>query len=357
MQQKFALVQDRSVFYSPNYAIRFCKAEKTNFSNTVLSLSALQKYDRIPFFVCVVTPLMNVLLIANSTFLRKISHSSHALRIDNIKGSFNGSDIMRCFEDVDNSPENFEFLFTSHENYEFEENLVRLVEETNNIQPTGLKFVPSETHKELIMQSALRSIKFLDSSLYGVLDNDLGARVSAVSSEIVIAAFIENVNLRGRIIEYLITSNGDDLKRQLIDSLNNNQVLPTIFTADGLSDYTREFDEFYTATDIKTKVLFLSSNPKGYNVDKLLDFLSTEKSVYMVYVVGIDEKRQIHTRLCSILSDQFRKGTRIIKHWAGRNSRGVSQYDGTMLEQVLSVYDKHITLSDTRNYLLELING
>jgi len=35
---------------------------------------------------------------SNTTFLKKISHSSHELRTDNIKGSFNGSDIMVVYE-------------------------------------------------------------------------------------------------------------------------------------------------------------------------------------------------------------------------------------------------------------------
>ena len=125
VQSFFCLTKDRSVFYCRDFAIRFCTANSRSFSNTVLSLSALQKYDKIPFVVCLVTPYKNYLMLANTTFLRKISHSSQELRIDNIKGSFNGSDIMRDFEGVDNEPNNFEYLFTSHENYTFSENLER----------------------------------------------------------------------------------------------------------------------------------------------------------------------------------------------------------------------------------------
>ena len=95
VQKQFNLVKDRSVFYGEWFAIRFCKAASVNFSNTVLSLSALHRYDSMPFFVCLVTPIRNFLMLANTTFLRKISHSSQELRRDNLKGSFNGSDIMR----------------------------------------------------------------------------------------------------------------------------------------------------------------------------------------------------------------------------------------------------------------------
>ena len=341
VQQAFGLVKDRSVFYCDWFAVRFCKAASRNFGNTVLSLSALHRYDNIPFLVCLVTPARNYLLLANTTFLRKISHSSQELRRDNIKGSFNGSDIMREFEGVENAPENFEFLFNSHENYTFEENLDRLVEATNHIAPTGKRFLPTAAQTEWIRGSVDRAVSFLRSAEYDILNGDLNARVRAVESEIAIAAFIDNVNLRGRIIEYLITAE-DDLKETLMRCLRAKQPLPEIFTADKLGDYAREFENYRTQTDIKTKVLFLSSNPKGYNIDKLLSFLSEEKSVYLVYVVAIDKDRMIQTRLCSMFHRQLLSGTRIMKHWAGRNSRGVTQYDGRALEAIVEEFDAEI---------------
>ena len=332
VQQAFHLVKERSVFYCEWFAIRFCTAASRNFSNTILALSVLHKYDGIPFIVCLVTPARNYLMLANTTFLRKISHSSQELRQDNIKGSFNGSDIMREFEGVDNIPENFEFLFNSHENYTFEENLDRLVEATNNIAPTGKRFIPSESQIKRIRESVARAISFLCSNEFNVLNDDLSDRVRLVESEIAIAAFIDNVNLRGRIIEYLITAE-DDLKATLMRCLHLRQPLPEIFTADELGDYGREFDHYLTETDIKTKVLFLSSNPKGYNIDKLLSFLAEERSVYLVYVVAIGKDKTIQTQLCSMFNRQLLSGTRIIKHWAGRNSRGVTQYDGSALDR------------------------
>lgn len=176
VQEAFGLVKDRSVYYCDWFAIRFCKAASRSFGNTVLALSALHRYDGIPFIVCLVTPTRNYLMLANTTFLRKISHSSQELRRDNIKGSFNGSDIMREFEGIENIPENFEFLYNSHENYTFEENLDRLVEATNNIAPTGKRFVPTELQVECIRESVDRAISFLNSAEYGVLNDDLNDR-------------------------------------------------------------------------------------------------------------------------------------------------------------------------------------
>lgn len=356
VQQAFDLVKERSVFYCEWFAIRFCKAASKNFSNTVLALSTLHRYDNIPFIVCLVTPARNYLMLANATFLRKISHSSQELRRDNIKGSFNGSDIMREFAGVENIPENFEFLYNSHKNYTFEENLDRLVEATNSIAPTGRRFMPTESQVVCIRESVDRAISFLRSEEYEILNGDLNDRVHAVESEIAIAAFIDNVNLRGRIIEYLITAE-DDLKATLMRCLRTRQPLPEIFTADELGDYEREFEHYLTETDIKTKVLFLSSNPKGYNIDKLLSFLSEEKSVYLVYVVAIDEDRTIQTRLCSMFNRQLLSGTKIIKHWAGRNSRGVTQYEGKALEAIVEDFDFGIDYEDSQDFITECLHS
>lgn len=145
----FQLTQDRSVFYCADFAIRFSASAGRNFGNTVASLSKLQKFDDRPFIVCLVTPTQNYTFLANTSLLKKISHSSQELRENNIRGSFNGSDIMREFEGITNSPKNLERLFNIHSGIGFEGNLARLVEATNNISPTGknlmsLKHIASE---------------------------------------------------------------------------------------------------------------------------------------------------------------------------------------------------------------------
>ena len=356
VQDKFNLTKDGKVFFCKWFAIRFCQSKFNSpiFSNVVLALSKLQKHDSVPFIVCLVTPSKNYMFLTNTTFLQKISHSSQALRVDNIKGSFLGSNIMRTFEGIKNAPENFEFLFTSHENYSFDENLIRLVEATNQIAPIGKRFMPSELQMTCIKNSVERAIKFLASTEYNVLKEDLNNRVRSVECAITIAALIENVNLRGRIIEYLITSE-DDLKATIVRCLHDRLPLPEIFTADKLEDYDREFECYHTKTDIKTKVLFLSSNPKGYNIDKILSFLAQEKSIYLIYVVAIDDKNFIQTQLCSMFNRQLLSGTRIISHWAGRNSRGVTQYDGKALEDIISNFDDSIDYDMAQNFIIKCL--
>jgi hypothetical protein len=81
--------------------------------------------------------------------------------------------------------------------------------------------------------------------------------------------------------------------------------------------------------------MFLDGNPKAYNIDKLLEFLATEKSVYMIYLLGIGERGEIVARLCSVFDHRLIDATNVIHHWAGRNSRGVAQFLGTALTRIL----------------------
>ena len=112
IQTKFNLIRDRSVFYCNYFAVRVSFTKTKSFSNTVLSLSALQKYDKIPFFVILVSGIEdNKVLLANTTFLHKISHSSQQLSMNNIKGSFNGSDIIRYYQGLESNAKNFDKLY------------------------------------------------------------------------------------------------------------------------------------------------------------------------------------------------------------------------------------------------------
>lgn len=335
VKEEFRLTLDRKLYYCENFAIRFSKATSENFSNTVLSLSALQKYDNRPVIVCVVLPTKNYMLLANTTCLKKISHSSQQLRVDNIKGSFNGSDILRAIAEIPNTPNNFERLFTIHKGYTFDENLIRLVESTNNIIAHGHKYQPNRIETINIKNAPKRSIAFLNSSFYNKLAKDLQERVSKVSREIAIAAFIENVNIKGNIIEYLITSSDDTLKTALINSLENGKPLPYIKNANDLGDYNVNYGIFDTKTDIKTKVLFLGSNPKAYNIDKLLKFLAKDNSVYLLFFVGVDKDKSISTFLCPVFDKKLLDSTVIISHWAGRNSKGVAQFYGENISHII----------------------
>ena len=177
--------------------------------------------------------------IVQHNLSQKISHSSHNLRIDNIRGSFNGSDIMREIEGLDNSPQNFEEIYELHCCFTFDDNLERLVETTNSIVGTRKKFEPTESEYLNILAAPERAKRFIASEHFRKLDTDLKARVDRVANEIAIASRIDNVNIRGRIIEYLIAGESDDLRNELVAALHADALIPAFKTDDGLGTTQR----------------------------------------------------------------------------------------------------------------------
>ena len=357
-QNRFKLTKDRSVYYSEHFSVRFSYSSSTSnsFSNTVISLSNLQKYDDLPFIVCLVTPNKNILYLANTTFIQKISHSSQELRVDNIRGSINGSDIVKVFNGLSNSPENFEKLFNIHIELGFSGNLVRLVEATNNISPSGASFNVSLVAKVLINSAPERAINFVESKDYTQLKFELDTKVSKFHNEILIAEFIPNFNIRGRIIEYLIAGKDESLRDHLVEVLRNGKTqIPSFRTQNTLGDYTRIFDNYHTETDVKTKIMVLSSNPKAYNIDKLLEFLSQDKSVFMFYFVGLEPNKIINQVLISMFQTDLLQSTILLKHWSGRNSRGVTQFEGETIHRLIISPNNQINKEESNYFLNTLI--
>jgi len=353
---QFQLTTDRSIHYCENFAIRFSYSSGNGFSNTVLSLSNLKRYDSIPFLVCLVTPQQNRIYLANTTLLSKISHSSQELRLHNIKGSFNGSDIIKEFEGIENTRDNIETLFAFHQEFDFSENLVRLVEATNNIAPSGKKLEVTDSGKAQI-DAVNRAIEFYQSPYYEILQSELEDRVSKYSKEIMVASRIENVNIRGRLIEYLITEDDNDHKAVFAEDINEEySKLSKFKTENLLGDHKRVFEPIITETDIKSKVVVLNSNPKAYNIDKFLELLSRPNTVFLFFFVGIDATRIVSTQLVSVFQEDLLNGTVSQKHWSGRNSRGVTQFMGTAIDRVLNGATKEIDRAKSTEYLKELIN-
>lgn len=356
VSQAFGLIKDRSVYYCANYAIRFSSSATRTFGNTVLSLSNLQKYDDRPFVVCLVTPQKNYCLIANSTFLKKISHSSQCLRMNNIRGSFNGSDIVRDFEGINNCTKNISRLFAIHADIGFEVNLPRLVEATNNISPTGAKFDVSAYAKRIILAAPTRAASFVASQDAITLKAELDTMVDKFKNEILLAALIENVNVRGRVIEYLIAGEDETLRQHLITALKTgNRGIPAFKTDNTLGDYQRRFEAYNTETDVKTKIMILKSNPKAYNLDKMLEFLATERSIFMFYFVGVDPGRIVNTVLVSMFQKDLMDATILLKHWAGRNSRGVSQFEGKTIDSLITRPNTQIDETKAKEFLGRII--
>ena len=73
---------------------------------------------------------------------------------------------VKKFGELTNTPENFGKLFSIHAELGFENNLVRLVEATTNISPSGKKFKVSKTARATIKNAPKRAIGFTRSKEY-----------------------------------------------------------------------------------------------------------------------------------------------------------------------------------------------
>jgi hypothetical protein len=301
--------KERSVFVVEGFALRFCEANTPSFSNVVLSLSALQKHDCLPFVVCIVRPDRVEFRLANATFLRRISHSSHNLRVDNIRGSFLGHDILDQYEDVPNLPEHLDELFAIRSEFTWQENVARLVDATNAIVPRSTRFDVTGDALARLLEAPRRAATALTAAGFREVERQLSALIERHRDELLRAVALDNVNIRGNTIEKIITG-----------EVNAHRLDDLIF---GLAPDSQ------LIVDIKTKLLDRASAPKAYNIDKMLRLLAQPDSVFAFFFVGLDAAHHtVHTRLVSIFDPVILSATRIQTHWAGRVSRGVTQLTG-----------------------------
>jgi hypothetical protein len=336
-QERFDLRRERSVFVGNDFSLRFSESQVSSFSNVVLSLSALKQIDAYRFVVCIIRPSKVEFILANSTFLKKISHSSHQLSETNVRGSFLGHDIRREYDGLENSPPNFDTLFIRHKSFPWEVNLKRLVLETGEIVATGHRFMPTKSQKCLIIDSASLAHTASDLQSYRLAEEKLSFLVSQNKSRILHIAEVDNINIRGNQIEQIIT---EAVNVHSIDDVS--YILP-----EGMKLYI----------DIKTKLLDRASAPKAYNIDKILEILAGGSAVISFFFVGIDpEEGNIHTRLVSILDRTIIENTRIQFHWAGRSSRGVTQLSGSLKQIFDQYFVEQIDIAGARSFLTRLID-
>lgn len=358
-KDKFQLTQDGKIFYTNSFAVRFSWSKNKNFSNVVLSLSRLQKYDKIPFLVVLASGTEpNKIFLANTTMLNKISHSSQDLRIDNIKGSFLGSNIIKKFNEIENKPENFDELFAIHEATDWTDNLQRLCEASTNIISNIKKFQPSDVEKQNIFNSITRTASFLESNYFNELKSDLDSRVESCKDALLLVSKIENNNIKGRLVEILITSDAQEKQKLLKDLAQLQTKLPIYDTRNGLGDYEKNFPSAHAYVDIKVKVLYLNSNPKAFNIDKFLKTMAEENSVFLLYIIGFDEKSIFNKVLCSVYNETLLNSLIIQKHWAGRSSRGCAQYNGSKIKNILEEanFKDTIEFKQAREKLIQLLS-
>ena len=88
-----------------------------------------------------------------------------------------------------------------------------------------------------------------------------------------------------------------------------------------------------------------------------MEFLASQKAVYMIYLLGVGEDRHIVERLCSSLDERLIAATTIQHHWAGRNTRGVTQFLGHVLKEILEGPNETVINSEkAHKFIDELIS-
>ncbi|MFC6333185.1 hypothetical protein ACFP56_11170 [Paenibacillus septentrionalis] len=323
------------------YAVRFSYSTKDSFANTVLALKNVLKYDHIPVILCLLKPLSYEFMLVNTTFLKKISHSSKALTETNIRGSFLGHDIMREIELAPdrlflNTPEHFSELFAFHQGIDTDENITRLVEETSQISSQRSAYIIDAATQARIHQSLLYS--FTKEEELQRVKRELDQLVAQHHEQILRIATEEaaNVNLRGNRIEQLLTKEG----------LNQH----------GLADEIRLLEDGgRLLIDIKTSIGSATANAKLYNIDKQLEALSDGRTVCAVYLLHMNtEKQRIETYMLNSFDEDLLDQMLVQHHWSGRNARGSSQLHARVF-QALSAGNRQPRLNKER--ALAFIDG
>ncbi len=305
--ERFGLRRSRSLYIGKDVALRFVAVTNPRgANNTLLSLSALAKVDHVPFVICVVQPDAVDFALANSTLLRRVSHSSQALRLGNIRGSFNSGDLLRDYDGISNEPANFDLLFAIHGEHTWEDNVERLVEATNAIVAVGSRYQPTAEELANIQKAPALAREISCSEDYRILRNTLESEIESKAERILSLALVDNVNVRGNHIEQLITGGANT---RSVGDMRHVMVGGT-----GLE------------IEIKTKLLSRASAPKAYSIDKLLRLYGTGDAAMAYCFVGIDQHaKRLTVRTVSVLDALILDVTRVQMHWAGRNSRGVTQ--------------------------------
>ncbi len=334
--KKFKLSQSRKVYFNDKISMRFSSA-KSGYSNTFLCFRKILDNDSKPLIACIIRENSLEFLLANTTFINCISHSSKNLSVDNIKGSANLSNIIKEFSQIKNEPRNFPKLFEMHLEVPQKDNIERIVENTYQIKAKGERFSPNESQLAIIRKSP-ENIKQIEENIEFIeLKKELIQKVIDLKEEILKTSAIDNVNIRGNTIEQLITNN------------ENSHELGDIFKVIK--------DNNSIIIDVKSKLLNYSSAPKAYNIDKLLEAISKDKTYFGYLFVGVDYTiNNVKVRLVSFLDKFLITNTKIQHHWSGKNSRGTAQLTDNIKNVFNEDFKSEIDIEVSKVFIEKLIH-
>ena len=80
-----------------------------------------------------------------------------------------------------------------------------------------------------------------------------------------------------------------------------------------------------------------------------------DQSVFMFYFVGVDPRKIVDTVLVSMFQRHLLAATVLLRHWSGRNSRGVTQLEGKTIGELIDNPDYQIDKKLSLKFLETII--
>lgn len=77
--------------------------------------------------------------------------------------------------------------------------------------------------------------------------------------------------------------------------------------------------------------------------------------MFLFYFVGVDPGRIVNTVLVSMFQNDLLDATILLRHWAGRNSRGVSQFEGKAINRLIERPSTRIDEATAQDFLSRMI--
>ena len=86
--------------------------------------------------------------------------------------------------------------------------------------------------------------------------------------------------------------------------------------------------------------------------------MADSNSIFLFFFIGIDDTRLIKTTLCSVYHEKLIDNTLLQYHWAGRSTRGVAQFSGEAIDEILneSIFENLIDEKKALMFLQGLLN-
>lgn len=75
----------------------------------------------------------------------------------------------------------------------------------------------------------------------------------------------------------------------------------------------------------------------------------------MFYFIGVEPNKIVAQTLISMFQKDLLKSTILLKHWAGRNSRGVTQLEGEEIHRLILSSNNEIDTKESKIFLEKLI--